>query len=403
MLHKFKTPLIVAFVSIVTVYTGVKILSYFTHSDLPEINLYGLQKDGYYAGVVECNVVSENSYKVDLISVFLDGKEIDLKSNKNIGRKSIKLPFVVDTQNLDDGKHVLDIEIVDGSYNKNKNEERFDFYVDNVPLKAAFLQQEYKVEQGRTIHAKIQSNKKLSNAKIQFLEQSYDFYPESEYSKIYECFIPLDCEQNSGEYILDVQLQDFVENKVKLVGKATIKASHFPKQKGFSVAQGKLEEEKEISMSNKILEEALEKWLEDSPDKKLWSGNFELPIDLKRVSTPFGEIRVTSEKGRYLHKAVDILDSPRSVVWSSQAGRIIIKDRFLLTGNTVVVDHGIGIFTIYCHLEDFAAVEVGDLIKKGNPIGRLGMTGYANGYHLHWELRVNNVAVDPFQWTKKTF
>ena len=403
MLHKFKIPLIVGFVSVVTIFTGVKILNYFTHSDLPEINLYGLQKDGYYAGTVECNIVSDNSYKVNLVSVLLDGKKIDVQNSKNIGKKSVKLPFVIDTHDLDDGKHVLDVEMVDGSYNKNKNEERFDFYVDNVPLKAAFLQQEYKLEQGRTIHAKIQSNKKLSNAKIQFLEQSYDFYPESEYSKVYECFIPLDCEISTGEYILNVQLQDFVKNQVKLTGKATIRAGHFPKQRGFSVAQGKLEEEKEISMSNRILEEALEKWLEDSPNKKLWSGNFELPIDLKRVSTPFGEIRVTSEKGRYLHKAVDILNFPKSVVWASQAGRIIIKDRFLLTGNTVVVDHGVGVITMYCHLEDFSQVEVGDFVKKGNPVGRLGMTGYANGYHLHWELRVNNVAVDPFQWTSKTF
>jgi len=156
-------------------------------------------------------------------------------------------------------------------------------------------------------------------------------------------------------------------------------------------------------MSNRILEDAIEKWVADSPKKKLWNGRFDIPVEVKKITTPFGEIRTTSEKGHYMHKAVDILNNPRSVIWASQDGKVVIKDRFLLTGNTVVLDHGIGVFTIYCHLEDFADIEVGDLVKKGNKVGRMGMTGYANGYHLHWELRVNNVAVDPFQWTQKNF
>lgn len=403
MLHRFKTPLIVIFISLFGIFIGSKVVAYFIHSDLPEIILQGIHKDGHYSGVIECEFVSENSYKINNVSLFLDGKKLEISGSKDIGKKVFRLSFVIDTQELADGKHTLDVQVIDASYNKNKNLEIFDFYVDNIPLKAAVLEQDYKVEQGRTIHAKVQSNKSLAQAKIKFLEKLYDFYPESEHSKIYECFIPVDCELKPGEYMLNVELKDFVNNSIELTAKVSIKESNFPKQKGFSVASGKLEEEREISMSNRILEEALEKWLQDSPNKKLWSGNFELPIDVKKVSTPFGEIRTSREKGRYLHKAVDILNFPKSVVWASQDGRIIIKDRFLLTGNTIVIDHGIGVFTMYCHLEDFAEAQIGDMVKKGNPIGRLGMTGYANGYHLHWELRVNNVAVDPFQWTQKTF
>ena len=57
----------------------------------------------------------------------------------------------------------------------------------------------------------------------------------------------------------------------------------------------------------------------------------------------------------------------------------------------------------YFHLDDFADIEVGDFIRKGQPVGKLGVTGYANGYHLHWELTVNGVPVDPVEWTKKVF
>jgi len=94
---------------------------------------------------------------------------------------------------------------------------------------------------------------------------------------------------------------------------------------------------------------------------------------------------------------------PKSVVWAAQNGIVVMKDRFGESGNTVVVDHGWGVLSMYFHLNDFANITVGQKIAKGNPIGTMGKTGYAKGYHLHWEMRINNTPVDPMQWTKRTF
>ncbi|MBD3231723.1 peptidoglycan DD-metalloendopeptidase family protein [Candidatus Dependentiae bacterium] len=403
MLKRFKIPFIVIITLFVIFWVGSSIFNYFTHNVIPEIIITGIEREGFYSGVIQGNIKSNNSYKIAQVRAFLDGEEINLDCPRQIGNKKFNIPFKIDTNNLLNGLHILEIEAIDSSYNQNKSNDKLEFFVDNIPLKATFLQQEYRVDQGHTVHLRIQANKKIADVNARFLEKIYSCYPESENSKLYECFIPIDCEQNADEYILTVELFDKVKNNIKLTGKIIVNAVNFPRQKGFKIAKGKLEEEKEISMSNKILEDALEKWIQDSSRKKLWRGKFEIPIELQRVATPFGEIRTTSEKGRYLHKAVDILNHPKSVVWASQDGKIIIKDRFLLTGNTVAIDHGVGVITLYCHLEDFADIEVGDFVKKGNPIGRLGMTGYANGYHLHWELRVNNVSVDPFEWTKKVF
>jgi hypothetical protein len=401
MLDKIKIPAIVGGSVIVFLWAGFSTFRYFTYSSAPEVKIGGLTKNGYYSGALDCSVQSQNGYKISDVAVSLDGKEF--KAFTKVGSKNLNLPLKIDTLALTNGQHVLTLNSVDSSYHKNKSEEKLEFYVDNTPLTAAFLNQEYKVEQGRTIHARLQTNKKIAGAQIKFLEKIYDCYPESDYSTTYECFIPIDCEQVDGEYVMEAQLQDCVKNDMKVFSKVYINAANFPKQKGFSVAKGKLEEEKEVSMNNKILEEAISKWLQDSPKKKLWTGTFEVPIDVKKVATPFGEVRTSSEKGRYIHKAVDVLNFPKSVVWAAQTGKVIIKDRFLMSGNTVVLDHGLGVFTLYYHLEDFADIEIGDTLKKGNPLGRVGMTGYANGYHLHWELRVNNVPVDPFEWTKKTF
>ncbi len=75
-----------------------------------------------------------------------------------------------------------------------------------------------------------------------------------------------------------------------------------------------------------------------------------------------------------------------------------MKDRFVSTGNTVAIDHGCGIISLYGHLDSYGNIEVGMPIKRGNIIGTIGMTGYATGYHLHWELRINNVQVNPMEW-----
>ena len=90
-------------------------------------------------------------------------------------------------------------------------------------------------------------------------------------------------------------------------------------------------------------------------------------------------------------------------MWASQDGVVVIKDRYVHAGNAIVLDHGCGVVTIYFHLDSFADINVGDTVKKGKPVGTLGMTGYATGYHLHWELRVNNIAVEPMQWTTYDF
>ncbi len=169
------------------------------------------------------------------------------------------------------------------------------------------------------------------------------------------------------------------------------------------VSKEKLEEEKEFGLDPKLLEQELERIAQNSPQEKLWSGIFCTPIDVVRTTCEFGTIRTTQHKGRYAHKAVDIINTPKSVVWAPQKGIVALKERYASSGNTVVIDHGHGVVSMFYHLDDFANIDVGQKVAQGNPIGTIGKTGHATGYHLHWEMRVKNVAIDPMQWTKPTF
>jgi murein DD-endopeptidase MepM/ murein hydrolase activator NlpD len=404
MLDKLKTPFIVVITAALAFWIGDTMYRYFTHQKKPILFVKGLEQDGSYRGVMECVLSANNDYKIAEARVFLDGKKLDIGVSKIRARK-FDYPFSIDTTELTHEKHSLEIEAVDGSYHRNTALFKWDFYVDNVPLKAAFIESAFRVEQGKTIHIKIQANKKLKKAQVSFLSVNYECYPESKISTTYECFIPIDCEQATMQGLtINADLEDGVRSSVKLTAQAEILAGQFKKQRGeIAVNSQKFNEEKEMSISPKVLDEAIMRWTQDSPKEKLWVGPFEFPINVRRMTTPFGEVRMTPERGRYMHKGIDLVDLPKSIVWASQHGKVIIKDRFTMTGNTIVIDHGLGVSTLYAHLENFAEVEVGDMVKKGNPIGRIGMTGYASGYHLHWELRVNGTPVDPLEWTNKIY
>ncbi|MCK4499573.1 M23 family metallopeptidase [Candidatus Babeliales bacterium] len=382
---------------------GKPFWNFVTNAQSPKVSCLRLSKNPNFKNVAEFDVAVESVCKLKDLKVFLNDKPLDIDVSKVVEKTFAKCEVVLDSSTLKDGNHEFKVVAVDGGYKAAISVEKWNICVDNLPLRAELEKSDFKVMQGRTIHATIQTNKKISEGFITFKGEKHKCVKVSEQANIYECFIPVECDVRAGSTSLEVSLSDSVGNAVNATGSVKILPADFSRYANLSISSEKLQDERENSVSNSILESALEKWTQSSPDKKLWNGCFDLPTIVQRYSTPFGEIRTTAEKGRYIHKAVDIVNSPRKVVWASQAGKIIIKERFMMTGNTVAVDHGMGVVTLYCHLDDYADIEIGDMVKKGNPVGTIGRTGYATGYHLHWELRVNNVAVDPLQWTQRTF
>ena len=88
------------------------------------------------------------------------------------------------------------------------------------------------------------------------------------------------------------------------------------------------------------------------------------------------------------------LDTPIHV---AAAGKVVLAEPLWVRGNVVIVDHGAGIYTLYCHL-DKILVEKGDSLKQGDVVGLVGSTGLSTGPHLHWEMRVQGMLVDAYRW-----
>jgi len=398
MVLKLKNIVSVVFIGLF-IFAGWQMYTFFFDVTSPELKFLGVDDGGCYAGEVNCTIATN---KRGELSVWLDGNPIISKFSLSSSAQSY--PFSIPTHTIANGEHVLKIELIDTTFYKQAATITKEFYVDNVPLQAVFVKPDadYKVLQGRTLHVQFQANKEIDRATIRTLANTYKCYPESKNSSIYECFIPISCEENPNEYLFSVEVADRVGNQLVLNNKFQIVTFPF-KKSTLSVDSAYVLAEKEKGISHQELERRLEELAQASPDNKLWRGTFCTPIDIRRVTTDFGTVRTTQERGRYMHKALDIVNVPKSVVWATQTGIVALKGIFELSGKTVVVDHGCGVLSLFYHLDDFAEIEEGQKIAKGNPIGTLGKTGYAQGYHLHWEKRVNNIPVDPMQWTKETF
>jgi len=135
--------------------------------------------------------------------------------------------------------------------------------------------------------------------------------------------------------------------------------------------------------------------------QKLWSGPFIWPVPEVIVS-PFG-IRRSYNGGPVasFHQGIDLAADEGVPVVAGNSGRVAYVGSGPTHGNSVLIDHGAGVFSGYNHLSAFN-VQVGQMVSKGDVVGLVGSTGMATGPHVHWEIIVRGVPVDPAPWTLQT-
>lgn len=132
---------------------------------------------------------------------------------------------------------------------------------------------------------------------------------------------------------------------------------------------------------------------ERSAAERYWRGAFLPPTD-GAPGSPFGLRRFFNGEPRSPHAGIDFRARHGAAVHAANRGRVVLADELFFTGNTVVVDHGCGLFTLYVHLSRLET-RAGALVDKGGEIGKVGMTGRATGPHLHFAVRVGEARVDP--------
>ena len=128
--------------------------------------------------------------------------------------------------------------------------------------------------------------------------------------------------------------------------------------------------------------------------KRLWQGSFVVPVE-GEITGAFGLRRILNDKPRSPHSGVDIAAPLGTPVRACNDGLTVFSRELYLSGKTIVIDHGLGLYSIYMHLAD-ARVNEGHRVGGKDIIGHVGASGRATGPHLHWGVRLLEARIDPF-------
>ncbi len=142
----------------------------------------------------------------------------------------------------------------------------------------------------------------------------------------------------------------------------------------------------------------------ESAPQPLWRGQFFSPVPGPLVTAHGARRAYIDPDGRTVatgqHGGVDLAAPSGAAIVAPAAGVVAFAGAWSIRGNVVVLDHGAGVHSVYAHASNLA-VAAGQAVARGQLLGRVGSTGLSTGPHLHWEVRVAGVAVDPLEWTQR--
>jgi murein DD-endopeptidase MepM/ murein hydrolase activator NlpD len=179
----------------------------------------------------------------------------------------------------------------------------------------------------------------------------------------------------------------------------TVKSYPYKKEK-LNVKKGKVDLNKK-DLARVIREKKIKANLyNNSASYYLFNEPFTLPLK-SYVTSHYGNVRLFNNKKRSQHLGNDFRAAIGVPIPVANRGRVVYVGNLFFSGNVVVVDHGLDIFTLYGHLSKIQTTK-GSIVNKGDIIGLAGMTGRVSGPHLHWGVKINGNSVDGFSLTKES-
>ncbi len=192
--------------------------------------------------------------------------------------------------------------------------------------------------------------------------------------------------------------------------KLWIKGTNFKKSLFFRIKKPNYKKErlkvnpKKVHLSKKDLKrvekeykEAMKIYSKFTP-KKLWKGKFIYPISSK-ITSAFGTARIFNNSLKSYHSGTDFRAKMNTPIKASNDGIVVLAKKRFFAGNSIIIDHGLGIYTCYYHLNRFK-IKKNEKVKKGEIIALSGKTGRVTAPHLHFSIRINKIQVDPIQAIK---
>ncbi len=321
---------------------------------------------------------------------------------------------------IKDGKGTIRITLVDRSLLKNSAEVEYPVIVDTTPPTIGLLTRDHVVTRGGAEIAAFRTSADTVEAGIRIGERWFKAYNESlgDESR-YLVFFSYPYDLEPGEPVV-IEASDKAGNlstrklgilvKNKKYRKRTIglsdgfldrKIPPLVEGSGMGSSGSGIDDFNMVNRDMRASNEArIAELTSKSTAQMLWKGSF-LQMKNSQVMARYADFRTYTYDGeevdKLYHLGVDLAAVKRHPVGAANNGIVVFADALGIYGNTVIIDHGMGLFTLYSHL---SSMDVGldDEVSRGERIGRTGQSGLAGGDHLHFGVYLNGTAVLPIEW-----
>ena len=264
----------------------------------------------------------------------------------------------------------------------------------NAPPAPKGIDGQYSGKQGQVLVVKVPIVEGVTEVRGTFLDRTIPFFREMRSGEPagYLGLVGIDLQDAPGTYELEVAVKN---------GEAVKHLSFnvLVTKEQFAVEHLKLPKDK-VDLDDKNLarwkmeQEQVRQALAENSALRLWHGNFVEPVNGKRTGV-FGSVRIMNGQPRNPHNGEDIGAPLGTDVAVTNDGVVRLTVDHFFSGRGVIVDHGLGFYSMYFHLSEIL-VKDGDLVRTGQIIGKVGATGRATGPHLHWGVKLNGARVNPY-------
>jgi murein DD-endopeptidase MepM/ murein hydrolase activator NlpD len=205
--------------------------------------------------------------------------------------------------------------------------------------------------------------------------------------------IGLDIDIAPGTRDWQLEIRDGVGSPYRVGGQLTVAARGFNVQR-LTLPRGMVDLDPDTERrANREATRLLAIYRTVTPER-LWRGRFIKPVSGDEPGAGFGARRIINGLPRAPHTGVDYPAPTGAPVFAANTGRIALVAEFFFPGRLAIIDHGLGLHTLYFHLDSVSVAE-GQVVERGQGIGTVGATGRATGPHLHFGVQVGPARVDP--------
>ena len=323
--------------------------------------------------------------------------------------------ITLDTTRLADGTHTLRVAAVDRSRNQNRAEAALSLTTDNTPPNLALWPVEPRLAAGRPLAIRATADE-AATLRATWGGEALPLFPAgpgapgtngttgtaAAHSAGGEttalAFVAVPVDSTVGERAVEVDGRDRAGNEARAQDTLKIDAVRVPSQA--LVVPPALQPLATGPVATAETAQLVALTSAARPER-LWHEPFRQPIAGVARTTGFGDRREYADGYVVYHSGYDLAVPAATPVPASADGVVVFAGALPQRGNCVVVDHGWGVYTLYAHLSQLG-VEAGQTVAQGQPLGLVGTTGLSTGPHLHWEVRLRGIPVDPGSWVALT-